>query len=239
MRNTDPTVELFKTPKRESNVDLVISKIKYLLLARKLTPGNRLPSEMELATSLSVSRGTIREAMKILSAFGIVDIRQGDGSYIATSVSQNMFEPLLFSLILSQPDKKNLKELRIFIEEGIMRLILNNADDRDIQQINDEFHDMQRKIEQGERDPHVLTQCDLNFHRALGQATGNELLETIYDFILEYFAPSIEKTHQNETLGIAALEAHRKIVDALGTKDVEQAMQAIEDSVEVWADLSV
>ena len=120
-----------------------------------------------------------------------------------------------------------------------MRLILNNADDKAIQRIKDEFLDMQHKIEQGERDPQVLTQCDLNFHHALGQATGNELLGTIYDFILEYFAPSIEKTHVNETSGRAALETHREIIDALSSKDIEQAMQAIEDSVEVWVDLSV
>lgn len=239
MKNSDSTVELFKSPKRESNVDLVITKIKYLLLSKKLTPGSRLPSEMELANSLSVSRGTIREAMKILSAFGIVEIRRGDGTYIAESVSSNLFEPLVFNLILSQPDKKNLRELREVIEFGIVRMILKNADADDIANIENVFQDMQSKLRHGERDPHVLTQCDLDFHIALGHATHNPLLEQIYTFVLEYFTPSIEKTHENETTGMIAFKTHQQILTALKARDLQQAFKAVEDSLQVWADLSV
>jgi GntR family transcriptional regulator, transcriptional repressor for pyruvate dehydrogenase complex len=239
MKNSGATAELFKSPKRESNVDLVLAKIKYLLLSKKLIPGSRLPSEMELANSLSVSRGTIREAMKILSAFGIVEIRRGDGTYIAESVSSNLFEPLLFNLILSQPDQKNLRELREVIEFGIVRMILKNADAEDLARIEAEFQDMQRKLQDGERDPHILTQCDLNFHIALGRATRNPLLEQIYTFVLEYFAPSIEKTHENETSGMIAFQTHQQILDALKAQNLQQATQAIEDSLQVWADLSV
>src|SRR6056297_1598946 len=92
--------DLFKTTKRESAVDLVINTIKKLIINKKLQPGDRLPSEMELANSFDVSRGSIREAMKILSAFGIVEIKRGDGTYISDSFNKDIFDPLLFRLIL-------------------------------------------------------------------------------------------------------------------------------------------
>ena len=67
--------ELFKKDKRESAVDIVVNNIKQLLIERKLKPGDRLPSELEISEGMGVSRGSVREAMKILTAFGLVDIR--------------------------------------------------------------------------------------------------------------------------------------------------------------------
>ena len=73
---------LFEASKRESAVDLVVNSIKQLLMERTLKPGDKLPSELEISEELRVSRGSVREAMKILSAFGLVDIRVGNGTYV-------------------------------------------------------------------------------------------------------------------------------------------------------------
>ena len=61
---------LFKATKRESAVDIVVNSIKQLLADKKLLPGDKLPNELEISEGLGVSRGSVREAMKILSAFG-------------------------------------------------------------------------------------------------------------------------------------------------------------------------
>ena len=73
---------LFEASKRESAVDLVVNSMKQLLMERTLKPGDKLPSELEISEELCVSRGSVREAMKILSAFGLVDIRVGNGTYV-------------------------------------------------------------------------------------------------------------------------------------------------------------
>ena len=65
-----------------------------LLLTKRVRPGDRLPAETELTRLLSVSRGSVREAMKILSALGIVEVRRGDGTYISKGGSEVMFDPL-------------------------------------------------------------------------------------------------------------------------------------------------
>ena len=65
---------------RPSAVDVVIEKIKELLIERKLSPGEMIPSESVLAESLKVGRGSVREALKVLSAYGVVEIKSGAGT---------------------------------------------------------------------------------------------------------------------------------------------------------------
>ncbi|MGB4438130.1 MAG: GntR family transcriptional regulator, partial [Sedimentibacter sp.] len=115
-------VDIFKIEKREVATDIVVKTIKRLLITKKLVPGDKLPSETELSQMLNVSRGSIREAMKTLSAYGIVKIKRGDGTYIADTTDGILFDPLLFRLIISQGDVNELKELREMIELGIIKL---------------------------------------------------------------------------------------------------------------------
>ena len=230
--------ELFKAPRRMSTVEMVIEKIKELLVARHLKPGDKLPNEMELTRSLLASRGSIREAMKILDAFGILEIRRGDGTYVSTSASGTAIDHILFQLIMCDADKRKLRELRELIEVGITKIILANAAEEDIRAIEEQYQRMADMLERGERDRKVLTRCDIDFHRTLGRATHNELIEKIYDFTLELFAPSIEQTHSHAEAGALALRVHRQVLEGIRNHDPEQARAAIVESIKVWASLS-
>jgi GntR family transcriptional repressor for pyruvate dehydrogenase complex len=229
---------MFTPQKKETAVDVVISNIKRLLLTRKLLPGDKLPNETDLAKNLNVSRGSIREAMKIFSAFGIVEIKQGDGTYIAKSTTNSLFDPLLFSLILAEPDVEELAEFRQLMELDIATLIIKNSDPEDLNRIENVYLDMLKKVETGSASPAELSRCDLDFHLALSSATKNRLVERTYEFILDFYALSIEKTHENEATGRKALETHKQILDALKEKSIEKAAKAIKNSVTVWKSLS-
>ena len=75
----------------------VIEQIQSALLEQRLKPGDRLPPEMELASLFSVSRGSVRQAMKALETLGVLTIRPGDGTYVNTSLSEKSFNPLVFA----------------------------------------------------------------------------------------------------------------------------------------------
>ena len=109
--------ELFRANKRESAVDLVVNNIKQLLIEKKLKPGDRLPSELEISEGMNVSRGSVREAMKILSAFGLVDIKIGNGTYVCETPGNSLMDSLLFSFFVSNPDLENLYEFRHVFEQ--------------------------------------------------------------------------------------------------------------------------
>jgi GntR family transcriptional repressor for pyruvate dehydrogenase complex len=231
--------DVFRADKLESAVDRVLNVFKEALITGRLVPGDRLPSEIELSQSLSISRGSIREAMKILAAFGIVEIRRGDGTYIAKSDHKVIFDPLLFSLILSNANVKELVELRELMEFAIVKLIIDNAGDAELHSIERTIVQMEELIERyGEIGVDELVQSDLDFHRALGDAAQNRLVEKIYDFVMDFFTPSIRITHENERGGRKALFHHQKIYATLKSRNVEEAIEAVEGSIVAWKELS-
>jgi GntR family transcriptional repressor for pyruvate dehydrogenase complex len=224
---------------RKSAVETVIDTIEQLILNKRLRPGDRLPSEFELTRSLATSRGSIREAIKILSSFGVLEIRRGDGTYVSRSLSRHLFDHLLFQMILSDPDKRKLKELREMIEVGIVKLVLANALDSDLEAVEREVERMADKVAEKGLDPKTLTELDLAFHRAVVRATKNELIQRIYDFTLQLFAPSIEGTYQHKKKNcVNALRQHRKILRSLQQRNQAAAEDAVRESIDQWAILS-
>ncbi len=225
---------VFESFKKESAVDLVISNVKNLLISNKLNPGDKLPSEPELCKNMSVSRGSLREAMKILSAFGIVDIRRGDGTYITKTDNKIKFDPLLFSLIKSNADMNKYAELRKMMELEIVKLIVKNANEESIDNISRKYNEMEAAMKQGVMNSKIYAEYDLMFHAALGHATQNVLIEIIYNFVMDFFTPSIQHSHEIQTTGLNALRLHKKILDALIEKNMEKATIAIEESIDAW-----
>ena len=211
---------------RKSAVDTVIDTVKTLLVNRKLKPGDMLPNENSLSESLRVSRGSIREAMKILSAFGIIEIKRGDGTYISTAANQRIFDPLLFNLLVANGEARELIELRYLVEVGIVELIIKNASAEDLQMLAEDYRELEAEINSSRVDVKVLSECDLNFHYTMASITKNKLVENIYRFIAEIFAPTMH--------GDYALEPHKMIMDALMKRDLSAAILAVRKHTEVW-----
>ncbi len=225
---------IFASYKKESSVEFVINSFKELLLTKKLRPGDSIPSETALAESLNVSRGTIREAMKILSAFGIIEIKRGDGTYIASSIGNALFDPFLFNLIMSDADTRQIVELRELLETQIITLVIRNADNKDIGNIEEAYRMMEKAIMSEVKHGQELIDCDIAFHKALGNATKNVLVEKIYGFILELFLPYIKNTYKQDKNERKALLLHKKIMDAVIERNLEEAMLATRKSMEEW-----
>jgi len=232
--------DVFFALKQESAVDRVINSIKEALISNRLLPGEKLPSEIDLSKKFAISRGSVREAMKILSALGIVEIKRGEGTFVAKSDPKVILDPLLFRLILSRAHKKELVELRELMEFAIVKLIISNAEHGDFVRIRKTIDEMQDRITLGKENlPEDLAQSDLSFHRALGQATKNRLVEKIYDFVMDFFAPSIILTHTKQQKGLMALSLHTRIYEALVKREYKEALNAVEESIVAWKQLSM
>jgi DNA-binding FadR family transcriptional regulator len=217
---------LFEKKEKKTAVDQVIDSIKKILIEKRLAPGDLLPSEQNIAESLGVGRGSVREALKILSAFGIVDIKQGDGSYIATSANKKIFDPLIYSLIINNTDSEELIRLRSMIETGVLNTIIDDATDEDIQKLVAIHGKLEEAFTQQVDDLNVLNSLDLEFHRCMATITHNHLIENIYNFVIDIFAPTINARH--------ALKAHRKIIDALIRRDSSFALEAEKEHIAAW-----
>lgn len=226
---------LFQASKRESAVDIVVNSIKQLLVNRRLKPGDKLPSEIEISEGLGVSRGSVREAMKILSAFGLVDIRVGNGTYVCETPGNGLMDTFLFSFFATNPDIGNLYEFRQIFETDVLELILKhydeNLEERD--NIKQNLENL-KKLMQEDANPEALKENDLEFHRLLGSATHNPLVERVYNFIIDFMQPSIAATHKNQR-GEYVYDVHRNIVDLIEHQDATDISEVIKASVDVWS----
>ena len=226
MARTRNVATLFEKKAKLSAVDLVIESIKNILIQKKILPGDLLPSEQALAEGLGVGRGSVREALKILDAFGIVEIIHGDGTYIATSANKKIFDPLIYSLIIANTDSNELIQLREMVEIGVISTVIDNASDKDIEKLKAAHEEYEELGRRGETDIAVLNACDLKFHRTLAGMTNNHLIENMYNFVIDIFAPTI-----NAKFG---LEPHRRIMSAIANRDKAAAILAEQTHTATW-----
>jgi GntR family transcriptional regulator, transcriptional repressor for pyruvate dehydrogenase complex len=170
--------KLFKANKRESAVDIVVNNIKHLLMERKLKPGDRLPSESEISEGMGVSRGSVREAMKILSAFGLVDVKVGNGTYVCEKPGSTLMDSLLLSFFVTNPDPEKLYELRQVIEIDVLEMILRHYDENTAERkaLRENLNLLGKLIDKNLSLEQLKT-IDLEFHHLMGSCTKNVLME--------------------------------------------------------------
>ena len=225
----------FASRATESAVDYVVRQIKESLIAGDLHPGERLPPEHELAAQLHVSRGPVREAMKVLQSLGIVTVVRGSGTFIAESPADSVFDPLLFQFVLSRPGTNHLVELRETIELGICRLVTANAVQSQIAELEQANRVLADAVEEAAH-PDVVTDADLAFHRRLAAATGNPLVESVYALILDFFKPLVRHTYDHPDNGRNAVTLHARLIEALRAGDAQAAQAATLQASSEWAE---
>lgn len=224
-----------KTKKiRETTVELVLDYIVQRFRHNTLAPGDKIPTENILTDEIGVSRTSVREAMKILSAFGIIDIKRGDGTYICEEVKNSFLNPLTFMFLLTKPEAKDLIELRELLEIGVMDLIIENASDEDIRPLEQEHLKMVEKVRNGDITNESMAISNFNFHIAMAKATQNELIEKVYGYIMEYFLPTFSEIHKDPAANEKTLSIHQHMIDALKQKDKAKARSSTVDSVSSW-----
>jgi len=228
---------LFTPTKRESAVDIVVNSIKQLLVERKLKSGDRLPSELEISEGLGVSRGSVREAMKILSAFGLIEIRVGNGTFVCEAPGHELMDTLLFSFYINNPDVDDLREFRGKFEEDIIEMILDHYDDNAAERlaIKKNLEELKKLVKE-KADYKTISENDLAFHHRLGDASHNAMAARVYNFIITTLESSITATHKKQQ-GEYALKIHTEIVELIENKDYNRIKSAVKKSVMVWSDL--
>lgn len=223
------TVSTLNTPLNNGSVVArVVERIQDALLNRELKPGDYLPSETELSHNLGVGKTTIREAVKMLQAMGVVEVRRGQGTVICEALSESMINPLVFQLILQNGNVSSIVELRTMFEPAYTIMAMHNATDDDIAFIGSTIE----RLEQAVRDGRQSADDDLAFHYAILESTHNDYVIMIGRTILKLFRASIGKSMK--TIPEVALTDHRNIFEAFLAKDEEKLRNAIIGSFDGW-----
>lgn len=226
IRSNSQTLQ--KPLKKKSVVHLVIDRIKEAMLAKELRPGDYLPSENELTRSLGVGKTSVREAIKMLEAMGIVEIRQGHGTYIPINPAPDSISPLTFQLILEQATNEHLIELRSIFEPAYTLLAMRKATEEDLLYAKEAIDLFEEKIQKGTQ----TAEDDLLFHERILECTHNPFIIRIGNTIHQLFRVSVSLSMQK--IPHVALADHKAIFAAFASKDANKLLKAIEKSFEGW-----
>lgn len=213
-------------------VQKIIEQITGAISSGRFQLGEKLPSEFELMEELKVSRNSLREAMKIMSATGLVDIRRGDGTYICSQINPGFFDNVIYSMMFESSSDQEIVELRQVLDEAVIKLAMKKITSEEINQLQQYINEMRQCIE--EKEYERAGKLDCQFHLYLTECCKNAFLNRIVKGVYEIFAPSIEKNIQLEEVFARADENHQRIVDSLKEKDESKISAVIEQSLSTW-----
>jgi GntR family transcriptional regulator, transcriptional repressor for pyruvate dehydrogenase complex len=220
----DTEEAMFPRVEREPRLsDKVADLLLGSIMSRGLQPGDRLPSERELGEQFGVSRTVVREAVRALAAKGVIDARTGSGLRVAAVDAAAVSESISLYLRGGALEYPKVHQVRKLLEVEIAALAAERSVDEDFERMEEICAEMEAAIEQ---DVERASRLDLEFHRAIAKATGNELylllLDSIGEALLEVRRGNLQTGAGDETL-----RAHRAILVAIRARDREEARRAM------------
>ena len=211
---------------QEDSTDQVIAYVRTLIDRGELRPGDRLPAERDLATTVGVSRPTVRAGLRALNAMGVVRTRHGAGTFIPETPALDS-EPLSFLAALHGFTREEMYEARRILEVGAAGLAAERATSEDLASISEEVANLFATM----NDPQAFLVHDIRFHRLVAAASGNQIVAALVEMVAELYYERRRQTAERATgrnLHDAA-ELHRRVYQAIRAKDSERAMAAMNE----------
>ena len=211
----------------------VVEQFEQMILHGTLRDGERLPGERELADQLEVSRQTLREALKTLEELGLVEAKQGGGTFIADIVSSAVSKPLIGLFSRHEEAYLDYMEFRALIEAKAAGLAAERATAYDRQIIQAKFEAMAQAHDSDADDPAAEAELDADFHYSIAEATHNPMmifsLRSIFELIRQGVFYNRYLVYIEAGGKDRLLEQHRAICEAIVQGDVEAAERAMND----------
>lgn len=208
-----------------SQTEVVVQAVRRMIRTGELRPGDRLPVEKELATGLEVSRGSLREGIRALAALGIVETRQGAGTFITALEPGPLLDPMAFWVSLQAgPDAIHAHVVRRALEIESVQQAARRFTQADAAAAGEILRRAEQAIHAEPTDHRGALEADLDFHRLIADRTGNPVLAALVEALSAptlrhrlwrslHHAGRLEETHRQ----------HQAILAALTDRDVPRA----------------
>ena len=214
-----------------NTVQQIIDTFTQELLAGRLQPGDQIPPEIELSEAFGVARNTVREAIKILVAMGVLEIRRPVGTFVCDGFQDPMLSPMIYGVILSRGNSYDeLMDLREIIETGTMLTVIRNASDEEIASMEGPLNALRKACRKKKPQVQEVFSLDDAFHHQVMALSHNRIVERIadtvrtmtYDMRRESVQLMLESGRAEELYA-----AHEKLFRILQTRDVDGVYREI------------
>lgn len=199
----------------------IADKLREMILEENMKTGSKLPAEAELMVRFGVSRSTIREAVKILQTEHVVDIRQGQGTFLCAMPGLKS-DPLGLRFADQEDLIANLLQTRLLIEPGVAALASKKRKPEHLLHMKQLLEKMDSAYLHGED----YTPYDFEFHSVIAQCTGNDVLQRLLPTIHESIQAGYHHTQHVEGSYQRAGQCHLDLYRGISEGDSEFARQA-------------
>ena len=218
----------------ESVVDKTIRRIIEAISDGRYEVGQKLPNEYELISELQISRNSLREAMRVLSTLGIVEIRRGDGTYVCDQINPSVFDSIIYGLVFDTSSSSELAELRQALDETMIKLAMKKATEEDIKKLQHSIDNMEILFKSG--NTAAASEEDYKFHIMVVDICRNKLFSRIIKGVYQFFRHSIHVNVTTEEEFAHATENHTDILNLIKNKDEEKVAEVVAGTLRSWGD---
>jgi GntR family transcriptional repressor for pyruvate dehydrogenase complex len=219
-----PELEAIRKNKVYEQVALQLER----LILRKLHPGDKLPSERELAEMLGVSRSSIRDAIRSLELMGLVEPRQGAGTVVCEVSAESLVSPLTGLLVRQEQHIAELLDFRKMLEPSLAARAATHASAEEISEMEATITRQDEKVRSGE----IAIEEDSEFHYGVAVASNNSVVLKLLDVLMDLLRETRERSLQVEGRPQKSLAGHRRILAAIKRHDAEAAQTAMRRHIE-------
>ena len=217
----------FEAIRKNKVYEEVAKQIERLIL-KKLQPGDKLPSERELAEMLGVSRSSIRDAIRSLELMGLVEPRQGAGTVVCEVSAESLVNPLSSLLVRQQQQVGELLDFRKMLEPPLAARAATHASDEEITEMEEILRRQDEKLRLGR----LAIEEDSEFHYTVAMASGNSVVLKVLDVLMDLLRETRERSLQLDGRPEKSLAGHRRILAAIKRHDGEAAKAAMRRHIE-------
>jgi GntR family transcriptional repressor for pyruvate dehydrogenase complex len=194
----------------------------------QILPGDRLDSVQQLAENFHVGRSAIREALSALRAMGLVEMKQGEGTFVKSFEASQIIFPLSTAILMNKDDVIHLIEVRKIIEAGTAACAARKRTEEDIEAMSIALEEMRKAQGNGE----IGDQADYKFHLTIANASHNPLLSNLLMYVSETMLQTQREVRRlwlfsKQTTSEQLYEQHRQIFHAILEMDEDKSRKAM------------
>jgi GntR family transcriptional repressor for pyruvate dehydrogenase complex len=226
---------LIEPIKKTRVAEEVADRIRMLILDGTFPQGQPLPSERVLTEQFGVSRGSIRDALRMLETIGLIETQHGRGTFPRELTVDRLVAPLASMMTFQHDLQDELLDVRRMFEPAVARAAATRATDADFADLQRILDAQQRKLKKGQS---AIVE-DTAFHAALARSTRNRVVVSLMATLNDLLVESRKLALKHKGRPAKSIEGHEAVVAALRRRDAEGAAQAMYKHIDQIGDLQL
>lgn len=215
--------QLLKEVRKEKIFEDIVRQIRRLIKRGRLKVGDKLPPERDLAQAFKVSRASVREAIRVLEAAGLVKTRVGNGTFVETGSVENLVEPLAAVVVKGRESLMDIFSVRKMVEPHLAFLAAERATADEISELKRILGHQRTKM----GNPEPVTEIDYTFHLFLAKMAKSRVFLKLYNTLAELINQTREEFLQEGDRPQKSVKGHEEILLAIEKRDPALAKKAM------------